>query len=88
VKSISVTPITPAPWEEEHYTLSYLSEKWHLSRATVKRAVERCIERDPNRIVKIGGGPLRPGKKRVQTHWRIPRSLAAEVYGELTRRSA
>jgi hypothetical protein len=80
--------ITPAPWEEEHYTLTYLAEKWHLSRATVKRAVEECAEKNGNAIVRIGDGRLRPGKKRVQVHWRIPASLAQMVYDELTRRHA
>lgn len=65
---------------DQHYTVSELAERWHLSPNTVRRLVT-----DEPGVIKITVGPLlRNRRKRHLVSLRIPERVALRVHAKLS----
>jgi hypothetical protein len=65
---------------DQHYTVSELAKRWHLSPNTVRRLVA-----DEPGVIKITVGPLlRNRRKRHLVSLRIPERVALRVHAKLT----
>jgi len=65
---------------DQHYTVSELAKRWHLSPNTVRRLVI-----DEPGVIKITVGPLlRNRRKRHLMSLRIPERVALRVHAKLT----
>ena len=64
---------------DQHYTVSELAKRWHLSPNTVRRIVA-----DEPGVIKITVGPrLRNRRKRHLVSLRIPERVALRVHARL-----
>jgi len=65
---------------DQHYTVSELAKRWHLSPNTVRRLVV-----DEPGVIKLTVGPLlRNRRKRHLVSLRIPERVALRVHAKLT----
>jgi len=65
---------------DQHYTVSELAKRWHLSPNTVRRLVA-----DEPGVIKITVGPLlRNRRKRHLVSLRIPERVALRVHAKLS----
>ena len=65
---------------DQHYTISELAKRWHLSPNTVRRLVV-----DEPGVIKLTVGPLlRNRRKRHLVSLRIPERVALRVHAKLT----
>ena len=65
---------------DQHYTVSELAKRWHLSPNTVRRRVA-----DEPGVIRLTVGPLlRNRRKRHLVSLRIPERVALRVRAELT----
>ena len=65
---------------DQHYTVSELADRWHLSPNTVRRLVA-----DEPGVIKITVGPLlRNRRKRHLVSLRIPERVALRIHAKLS----
>jgi hypothetical protein len=65
---------------DQHYTVSELAKRWHLSPSTVQRLVV-----DEPGVIKLTVGPLlRNRRKRHLVSLRIPERVALRVHAKLS----
>jgi hypothetical protein len=70
----------PASPHDQHYTVSELDKRWHLSPNTVRRLVV-----DEPGVIKLTVGPLlRNRRKRHLVSLRIPERVALRVHAKLS----